>query len=176
MLTAAMDAGIDMAFGRSLRLDHGAMVPLHLLRVPETMPVVPLLVNCLVEPMPDYLRCHALGLALASVLQPLSTRVALVAAGGLSHWPGMPEAGIISETWDRAVLDGLSAGHRGVLTDPPSAGAHEKGPGAEELRAWTVLGAATGAGPVDVLSYEPVSGWSTGCAVADFLPRALQGA
>lgn len=172
LLDAAAEQGVDVSFGRTLQLDHGAMVPLHLLEVPEDTPVVPILVNCLVEPMPRYERCRALGAAIGSVLEGLPTRVALIAAGGLSHWPGMPEAGRISEDWDRAVLSPLGGGDRSVLWDPPTEGADAKGPGAEELRAWTIVGAATGDGPAEVLTYEPITGWSTGCAVVDLLPNA----
>lgn len=169
VLDAMLDQGFDLAYGHDMELDHGAMVPLELLGVAADTPVLPIIVNCLVQPMPTHRRCRDFGAALGHVLEGLTSRVALVAAGGLSHWPGMAEAGKISPAWDHAVLDGLRDGNRDVLWEPPSAGADDAGPGAEELRAWAVVGAACDRSKADVLAYEPVSEWSTGCAVVDLM-------
>lgn len=170
LLEAAADTGVDLSFGPTLKLDHGSMIPLHLLRVNFDLPVLTMLVNCLVEPYPRYERCRVMGEALKRFAERTEMRIAMIAAGGLSHWPAMPESGRISEAWDRAVLDGLKNGNADVLITPPSVGEAEKGPGAEELRAWTIVGTAALRGAADVLAYEPISGWSTGCAVVDLLP------
>lgn len=164
VLEHALDAGFDLAFGDGLALDHGCFVPIEKLGLAE-VPVVPLLVNALVEPMPTLRRCRDLGIELGSALQAAPERVALVAAGGLSHWPGMAEAGLMSPEWDEAVLRQLEAGDREVLWEPPSDGLEEAGPGAAELRSWAVVGAAAPAAPADILGYEPVAEWATGCAV-----------
>lgn len=164
LLEHALDTGFDLAFGDQLVLDHGSFVPIELLGLAD-VPVVPLIVNALIEPMPTLRRCRDLGLTLGTGLQAIPERVALVAAGGLSHWPGMAEAGLMSPEWDHAVLDRLAAGDREVLWEPPSEGLEEAGPGAAELRSWTVVGAAAPAGRAEILGYEPVAEWATGCAV-----------
>jgi aromatic ring-opening dioxygenase LigB subunit len=169
LLRAALDAGRDIAFSHELLLDHGSMVPLHLLGVPDHVPVVPLIVNTLVDPLPTLESCRRLGEVLGAQLADTDRRVVLLGAGGLSHWPGMAEAGLMSPEWDNAVLDDLVAGRRETLWDVPSAGYDTAGPGAEEIRAWAVVGAAAPAARADVLAYEAVDAWVTGCAVVDLM-------
>ena len=158
-----------MAKRDELVLDHGSIVPIERLGL-GGLPIVPLIVNALVSPMPTLGRCRQVGDVLGEALARNTSRVALVAAGGLSHWPGMAEAGLMSPGWDRAVLAGLRDGDREVLWDPPREGLEEAGPGAAEIRAWAVVGAATPPARAEVLAYEPVDEWATGCAVVDLLP------
>lgn len=174
ILRAALAAGRDLAFSHELVLDHGSMVPLELMKAPTDVPVVPLLVNTLVEPMPSLESCRKLGVALGEVLAAADERVVLVGAGGLSHWPGMAEAGRMSPEWDGAVLAELSNGNRETLWELPTVGFEDAGPGAEEIRAWAVVGAAAPPGSAQVLAYEAVDAWATGCAVVDLLPAAVR--
>jgi len=169
LLRAALAAGRDISFSHDLLLDHGSMVPLQLMGVPEQLPLVPLIVNTLVDPMPTLDSCRRLGEVIGAQLATSHHRAVLIGAGGLSHWPGMAEAGLMSPEWDNAVLDGLVAGHRQNLWDVPSIGYETAGPGAEEIRAWAVVGAAAPAAPADVLAYEAVDAWVTGCAVVDLM-------
>jgi hypothetical protein len=172
LLRGALADGVAMAFSRELVLDHGTMVPLELMQVPIDVPVVPLIVNTLVDPLPSLASCRDLGLALGRVLNDSGLRVVLIGAGGLSHWPGMAEAGRVSPEWDNALLDGLREGRRDVLWDPPTAGLADAGPGAEEIRAWAVAGAAAPPGCAEVLAYAAVDAWATGIAVVDLMPAA----
>lgn len=169
ILCKSLESGRDLAFSHELVLDHGSIVPLELMAIPTELPIVPLIVNTLVHPLPTLASCRRLGTVLGSVVAESDLRVALVAAGGLSHWPGMAEAGMMSPDWDRAVLEGLATGHRDVLWSPPSKGLEQAGPGAEEIRSWTVVGSATPNARADVLAYAPVEAWVTGCAVVDLL-------
>jgi hypothetical protein len=170
LLRRALDDGHGVAFSYELVLDHGTMVPLELMQVPTDLPVVPLIVNTLVDPLPSLASCRDLGLSIGSVLADSDLRVVMIGAGGLSHWPGMAEAGRVSPEWDRALLDGLEEGRRDVLVKPPTVGFEDAGPGAEEIRAWAIAAAATPPGNAEVLSYEAVDAWATGCAVVDLMP------
>jgi hypothetical protein len=143
------------------------------MQVSHELPIVPLIVNTLVEPLPTLDSCRRLGEVLGEVLTNSDRRVVLLGAGGLSHWPGMAEMGKMSPEWDTALLEALTAGRRDTLWSPPTVGAAAAGPGAEELRAWTVVGAATPDAKAEVLVYEPVEAWATGCAVVDLLPVAV---
>ncbi len=174
MLAVALAGGRDIAFSYELVLDHGSMVPLTLLDVAADLPVVPIIVNTLVDPLPSLESCRKLGAVLAEVLEASDLRVVLVGAGGLSHWPGMAEAGKMSPEWDNAVLDALVAGDRECLWAPPEAGYADAGPGAEEIRAWAVVGAAAPEARADVLAYEAVDAWVTGCAVVDLLGTGVR--
>ena len=170
ILREALNAGRDLTYSHELVLDHGSMVPLELMQVPHDIPIVPLIVNTLVEPLPTLDSCRRLGEILGRVAADSDKKVVLLGAGGLSHWPGMAEAGRMSPEWDTALLNALTAGQREVLWSPPTVGAQDAGPGAEEIRAWTVVGAALPDARAEVLAYEPVEAWATGCAVVDLLP------
>ncbi len=52
------------------------------------LPVVPVIINALTPPMPTAKRCFAFGEFLGRVLEQSEKRIALIATGGLSHWPG----------------------------------------------------------------------------------------
>lgn len=170
LLRHVLDDGHGIAFSHELVLDHGTMVPLELMQVPTDLPIVPLIVNTLVDPLPSLASCRDLGLSIGEVLAESDLRVVVIGAGGLSHWPGMAEAGRVSPKWDRALLGGLEEGRREVLWDLPEEGLADAGPGAEEVRAWAVAGAATPQASAEVLAYEDVDAWATGCAVVDLMP------
>ena len=57
--------------------------------MPEpALPLVPLYVNVYLPPQPTPRRCYAWGRALRAILDARPERVALMASGGLSHYPG----------------------------------------------------------------------------------------
>src|SRR3546814_6774126 len=69
----------------------------------RSIPVVPIIQNCSVAPMPSLGRCYRLGAALRRAIEawPNPARVALIGAGGLSHWVGMPGMGRVDTDFDR---------------------------------------------------------------------------
>lgn len=170
ILRHVLEDGHGVAFSHELVLDHGTMVPLELMQVPDDVPIVPLILNTLVDPLPSLHSCRDLGFSIGEVLADSDLRVVVIGAGGLSHWPGMAEAGRVSPEWDRTLLRGLEEGRRDVLWDLPSEGFDDAGPGAEEVRAWAIAGAAAPSAAAEVLAYEAVDAWATGCAVVDLMP------
>jgi len=167
MLQHSFDHDFDLAYGHDLLLDHGTIVPLDLLSIDRSLPVIPVIVNGLVEPMAPLRRYASWGESLRKLFEQRPERIAVLGAGGLSHWPGMPEQGQVSEVWDQAVLDGLVRGDRSVVEVMPAAGRTEAGPGAEELRAWAVAVCASGSRSAEVLNYAAVPEWGGGIAVVD---------
>lgn len=165
----------DPAFSEDLCLDHGIMTVYHLL-VPEwTLPLVPIVQNCAVAPMPSLARCYRLGAALRRAIEgwPVPARVALVGAGGLSHWVGMPGMGRINAEFDRFVLDRLAAGRAAELLGLTDADVERGGNGAHEIRSWLTVAGAVADRPARILAYEPVTAWVTGMGVITY---ALGGA
>jgi len=47
----------------------------------------------------------ALGAALREACDAVPERIAIVATGGISHWPATPDSGKINEAWDREFLE-----------------------------------------------------------------------
>jgi Catalytic LigB subunit of aromatic ring-opening dioxygenase len=71
------------------------------------IPLVCVFVNEYYPPLPSAARCAWLGEAIADVLRDRPERVAIYASGGLSHYPGMYNAGWIDQPLDRWILERL---------------------------------------------------------------------
>ena len=164
-IAAVIGNSIDMAHSQELLFDHGIMVPLHLLTPEMTLPVVPIIINCQMPPLPPLARCHALGLALRQALNGCGERVGILAAGGLSHWPAMPESGKLNIEFDRAFVEDFLANDTARMTrysDTELVAA--AGPGAREIRSWIVAAAAAGGHGGELLCFEPIPAYAvTGC-------------
>jgi hypothetical protein len=161
---------VDLSSSEELQFDHGVMVPLHLLGT--TLPVIPIIVNCLAGLPAPLHRCHALGVAIRRTVDRWPERVAILGTGGLSHWPAMPESGRIGLDFDRRFIDAFVGGRVGTfLGYSREALEAEAGPGGHEIRTWIAVAGAAGDSRGSLLVYQPVPAWSTGCAVATPEPR-----
>jgi aromatic ring-opening dioxygenase catalytic subunit (LigB family) len=164
-LAEGIAADVDLSTSEEMALDHGAMLPLHLLQ--NRLPVIPIIVNCLAGLPAPLHRCHALGLALRRTVDRWPERVAVLGTGGLSHWPAMPESGRIGIDFDRRFLDAFIGGRmENFLRYPKDRLEAEAGPGGHEIRTWIAVAGAAGDTRGALLAYQPVPAWSTGCAVA----------
>lgn len=86
---ALLTGGFDPACSYDLKVDHGITQPLQLCDLPQTLPLVPVLINTAAPPMPAPARCYAFGAAVGRAIAsyPEALRVAVVGSGGLSHAP-----------------------------------------------------------------------------------------
>jgi 2,3-dihydroxyphenylpropionate 1,2-dioxygenase len=165
VLAEGIAADVDLSTSQDLALDHGVILPLHLLRTELT--VIPIIVNCLAGMPAPLHRCHALGAAIRRTVDQWPERVALLGTGGLSHWPAMPESGRTGVDFDRRFLDAFIGGRiESFLRYPQNRLEAEAGPGGHEIRTWIAVAGAAGDGHGSLLAYQPVPAWSTGCAVA----------
>lgn len=87
ILRAGIGAGFDLTRWGSAELVHNVLLPLRYLRPERDIPVVPIFTNCLVPPLPSFARCFEFGQVLADVIAKRPERVAIIASGGISHWP-----------------------------------------------------------------------------------------
>jgi 2,3-dihydroxyphenylpropionate 1,2-dioxygenase len=88
---AVLGAGIDVAVSEDMRVDHGLVQPLtFLLPDLDTIPVVPVFVNCVAYPLGPAVRARLLGSAVGNAVRDLDRRVLVVGSGGLSHDPPVP--------------------------------------------------------------------------------------
>jgi aromatic ring-opening dioxygenase catalytic subunit (LigB family) len=160
----------DPAFSEDLCLDHGIMTVLHFLNPGWRVPVVPIVQNCGVAPMPTLGRCYRLGGALRRAIEawPNPARVALIGAGGLSHWVGMPGMGRIDADFDRWLLDRLAAGRVEDVLALSDADLERAGNGTHEIRSWLTVAGAVPGRRARVLAYEPIAAWVTGMGVVTF--------
>ena len=169
LLDACLEGGFDPAFSDELLFDHATMLPLHFLNPNMAVPVVPVIINTLTPPMPVPRRCFAFGQFLGRKLEGTEKRIALIATGGLSHWPGEAKHGNINIPFDRKFIETLISGDRGKLTGYSHEEIHvEAGSGGHEIRTWIALSGALPDWKAELLAYEPVVAWATGCALVAF--------
>jgi aromatic ring-opening dioxygenase catalytic subunit (LigB family) len=168
LLGALLDREFDVSFSEDLWFDHGTMVPLHFVNPGMALPVVPLIVNNLYEPMPTPRRLYRLGQAIASIVEELpgGRRVALLGTGGLSHRVGTPDAGEITVEFDEQFLAAVARGEGSKLAELSHDDLARAGNGAHEVRNWLCVMGALGDVPADFVVYEAVEGWATGCGAA----------
>jgi len=152
--------GIRMfAQNENLRFDDNISVPVQLTNLAGMgIPMVPVLQNCTVPPIPDQHRCYAVGEALGDFIRndlPSGMRVALLGSGGLSHEPGGARYYFIDEAFDRWFLDLVASGDHGkllrelTLEKMEAAGSG----GTAELLSWVVVLGAIGSKPGKSFGY-----------------------
>ena len=148
-----------------LHPDHGTAVPLLFANPDRDIPVVPLLVNYSCSTVPEPEECWQFGRTLVEfirTMRPAGERVALIGAGGLSHWVGYAEPRV-NEAFDRAFL---SAVEQSALEDWRSRSAteieREGGNGGLEIMSWLAVLAATPGARAQITYYEPMLAWMTG--------------
>jgi 2,3-dihydroxyphenylpropionate 1,2-dioxygenase len=161
ILEQSIEAGFDLAYSQDLRLDYAFYVPLHFAMPVPALPIVPLYVNVYLPPQPTPWRCYAWGQALRAILERRAERVALVASGGMSHFPGTDRYAAPDFDFDRRLLGALTDG-RGAATATLTGDELDKA-GNVELRTWITLLGAVGTARAEVVCYEP--SWHHGNAV-----------
>ncbi len=161
ILEQGIDREFDLLYSQDLRLDYAFYVPLHFAAPEPPVPIVPLHVNVYLPPQPTPRRCYAWGRALREILEDRPERVALLASGGMSHYPGTDRYAAPDYEWDRRLLAALAEG-RGAETARLTGEELDKA-GNVELRTWITLLGAVGDARAEVLCYEP--SWHHGNAV-----------
>ncbi len=169
LVRAGLDRGFDLAYAHELEFWDDVSVPLHFLLPDAAVPIVPILTNCVAPPLPRPRRSYDLGAFVGAFIDeacPGGERVAVLGTGGISHWIGVPGHGRINPEFDHRVLDAI----RHARGESLAFLTHEEiereaGNGGQEIRNWlAVLGAFHGK-KGEVLAYEPVPDWLTGCGV-----------
>lgn len=165
-----LNNSFDPTTSDALLLDHGVMTSYLAIDPLLSIPVVPIIQNTLVAPMMPLARCYQMGLKLGEAINayPEPIKVAVVGAGGLSHWIGTPIDGIIDEQFDRWFLDKVESGNLGDLLNLTDAELYHAGTGAHEVRSWLTAIGAMNATSRRVTAYEPIHAWLTGMAVLEF--------
>ncbi|MGH7325477.1 MAG: extradiol ring-cleavage dioxygenase [Candidatus Rokuibacteriota bacterium] len=167
LLERGLAGGIDFAYSYEIESWDELSVPLHFLAPEGTVPIAPIYTNCAAPPLTTLRRCHEVGAFVGSFIRarPASERVALLATGGISHWVGTPETGRINPEFDQRVLDHVArADVEPLLRLTWEEIERDGGNGGQEIRNWLALLGAVPGWKGEVLAYEPVAEWITGCA------------
>ena len=112
-------AGFQPALSHKMKADHGFMTVYYELDPLMRLPMVPIVMNCTTPPLMTLRQCYEFGTAVGDAIRsyPGLNRVALCAAGGLSHFVGEPRVGDIDEEFDRWFVKQLEqTGLRGICS------------------------------------------------------------
>jgi len=147
LLKHGIEEGFDLASSEEMKLDHAVLVPLHFLTPEMNVPVVPIYIKALAEPLPRADRCYALGQMIRrhidQWLEPM--RVAYIASGSFSLEVGGPRMGTINREWYEFVLDCFQHGHiEKLIQSATSKNMLAAGNTGGELLLWIALMGALG--------------------------------
>jgi 2,3-dihydroxyphenylpropionate 1,2-dioxygenase len=165
-LTNLVNAGFDMAYSEDAVLGHTFAVPFEFVLAGRDIPVVPFHTNVYMPPLPSPARCAALGREIAKVVASRPERVAILASGGMSHYPGTwkyPEPDFEFDKW---LIGELESGNADALLRLTVEQLDEVGN--TELLNWATLFGVIGNQPGELLQYTPT--WHHGHAMMRFLP------
>ena len=158
--------GVDMTYTFEAPLGHAFTTPLEFVHAGRAIPVIPMFVNVYMPPLPTTTRAYEVGHAIARVIAGRPERVAILASGGMSHYPGTPKYFKPEYEFDHWVIQELEEGR--VESMHQLTGVQLDETGNTELLSWMVALGASGAGRAELLSYQPTA--HHGHAVMRFLP------
>lgn len=158
---------VDVAYAEEWQFDHGIMVPLHFLDPENELTIIPANINCQGPPLTPLHRAWAFGEAIRRAADSVPERIALVATGGISHWPATPDSGRINEEWDRDFLARWSAGDKEAMLSYTNEETYrDAGQGGFEIRTF-IAAAAAARGKGQIAYYAPIPIFAVGCTVAE---------
>jgi AmmeMemoRadiSam system protein B len=156
----------DMAYSQDAELGHSFAAPFEWVLGTRKIPVVPIFVNTYLPPLPSPKRCAALGTAIAEIVAARPERIALLASGGMSHYPGTANYYKPNFAFDHWCIEQLENGHSDSFLHLTVEQLDEVGN--TEMLSWAPVLGAVGKQHMELLSYQPTP--HHGHAVAVFHP------
>jgi 2,3-dihydroxyphenylpropionate 1,2-dioxygenase len=171
LLDKLVAADFDMTYSQDAVLGHAFAAVYEWVIGDSKIPVVPIFVNAYLPPLPTARRCAALGKAIADVIASRPERVAIIASGGMSHFPGTwkyPKPDFEFDYWAIAQME---KGNFEPLLQMSSEQLDLVGN--TEMLSWMIMFGAIGNQPGELITYQPT--WHHGHAVMRFLPDKRTG-
>jgi aromatic ring-opening dioxygenase catalytic subunit (LigB family) len=162
-----VDHNFDMAYSEDAELGHAFSIPFEFLIGKRNIPVIPFFTNTYVPPLPTPRRCEALGRAIAQIVKGRKERVAIVASGGMSHFPGTSKYTSPEFDFDRWLVSQMEVGNTDALLNMTGSQLDEVGN--TEMLNWAVMFGAIGQQEGELIEYIPT--WHHGLAMMRFLPH-----
>ncbi len=162
-----VDKHFDIAYSEDAELGHAFSVPFEYVIGTRNIPVIPFFANTYVPPLPTPRRCEALGRALAEIVKDRPERVAIIASGGMSHFPGTSKYLHPEFDFDRWLVSQFEAGNTDALLNMTGTQLDEVGN--TELLNWAVMFGAIGKQEGELIDYIPT--WHHGLCMMRFLPH-----
>ena len=162
-----VDHHFDIAYSEDAELGHAFSIPFEYVIGKRDIPVIPFFTNVYVPPLPTPRRCEALGQALAEIIKGRTERVAIIASGGMSHFPGTSKYHYPEFDFDRWLIAQMEAGNADALLNMTGTQLDEVGN--TELLNWAVMYGAIGKQEGELIDYLPT--WHHGLCMMRFLPH-----
>jgi 2,3-dihydroxyphenylpropionate 1,2-dioxygenase len=156
----------DVAYSEDAELGHAFAVPFEYVIGKRDIPIVPFFTNVYVPPLPTPKRCAALGRAIADIVRNRKERVALIASGGMSHFPGTRKYLSPEFDFDRWLVSQFEAGNTDALLNMTGSQLDEVGN--TELLTWAMMFGAIGPQNGELIDYIPT--WHHGLCMMRFMP------
>lgn len=166
LLRGVIERDFDPTYSQDAVLGHAFLTPLEFILGARDIPIVPILVNTYLPPIPSPKRAFALGQAIAAALADRPERVAVIASGGMSHFPGTAKYEQPNFAFDEWVITEMAHGRYDELLALSPVNLDEVGE--SELMTWFVALGIIGKVPGTLLTYQELS--HHGHGVVQFLP------
>ncbi len=167
LLKGVIAQDFDLTYSQEAELGHAFLTPFEHILGDSDVPVIPLLINTYLPPIPSPRRCYSLGKAIAKALAERPERIAVIASGGMSHFPGTARYTAPNYAFDKWLIQETAAGRYDDLLGLTPVNLDEVGE--SELLTWCVLLGITGGElPGTLLSYQELS--HHGHGVIQFVP------
>ena len=166
ILDGLVRADFDMAYSQDAVLGHSFAAVYEFVMEGRKIPVIPIFINTYLPPLPSARRCEAMGRVIANIVKSRSERVAIIASGGMSHYPGTwkyPQPAFDFDYW---AIGQMEKGNHKALLDLTVEQLDEVGN--TEMLPWMALFGAIGNVRGELLTYQPT--WHHGHAVMQFIP------
>ena len=157
----------DLAYSEDAELGHAFAIPFEYVIGKRDIPVIPFFTNVYVPPLPTPRRCAALGKAIADIVKGRKERVAIIASGGMSHYPGTSKYLHPEFDFDRWLLSQFEVGNADALLNMTGTQLDEVGN--TEMLSWAVLFGAIGPQQGELIDYILI--WYYGLGIMRFLPH-----
>jgi protocatechuate 4,5-dioxygenase, beta chain len=134
----------DITIINKMEVDHGLTVPLSLMfGQPDAWPcpIIPLIVNVVVYPVPTGHRCYMLGKAIRKAVESFDRdlKVVIFGTGGMSHQLSGERAGLINRDFDTRFLDNLTKDPEALARIPHIEYLREAGSEGIEMVMWLIM-------------------------------------
>src|SRR3989454_5218487 len=148
----------DIAYSEDAELGQAFAVPFEYVIGKRDIPVIPFFTNVYVPPLPTPKRCAALGKAIADIIKGRKERVAVIASGGMSHFPGTTKYLAPELDFDRWLVAQFEVGNTDALLKMTGTQLDEVG--TTEMLNWATMFGAIGPQEGGVIDYIPT--WAHG--------------
>jgi len=159
--------GFDLTYSQDAELGHAFAAVYEWVIEGRSVPVIPVFVNTYLPPLPTARRCAQLGAAIRDAILKSPYKIAIVASGGMSHYPGAwkyPQPAFDFDWWAIAHME---RGNNNALLELNNEQLDEVGN--TEMLPWMILFGAIGQQPGELITYQPT--WHHGHAVMRFIPN-----